>query len=166
MILCTISQFSSPYAHLGAEVIAQYHITREEMDFLQTVYNYENRQNDNDLVYLIDRYERIFNDINVTRLVALKLLSYHYQIPPLKFDASVLKAYQAQQPTDIPTQTLANDKTNNEALNSDKKANPPVSHTNATQSLATTDLDSVDDALLFGITPDPMLQVASGHFVN
>lgn len=97
MILCSISQFSSSQAHLGSHLIAQYQITSDEIELLQTIYDYENRQNDENLVFLIDRYERLFDTINVTRLVALKLLGYHPQVAMLPFDPTLLASYQTQQ---------------------------------------------------------------------
>lgn len=136
MILCTISQFTCVLPHLGSSLIADYHITSEEFDFIQLVHSYENRRNDDDLVQMIDQYERLYPHINTPRLVALKLLTYHYTIEPLPFDPTVLASYQAQLASQLKQQ------------HQDSGTQVPAS------------------ALADDILPDPMIQVASGHFVH
>lgn len=143
MILCTISQFSALHSHLGSELIAQNNITSEEVEFIQIIHDYESRENDNELVYLIDRYEHIFNDINVTRLVALKLLSYHHQVPMLKYDPTLIESYKAQ---------------TNQANPANATSQKPLTPTSPRQSAA----KSVEPPS----TLDPILEVASGHFLN
>ena len=180
MILCTISQFSSLQQHLGSQVISQYQISPEEFDFLQTIHEYENRQNDNELAYIIDRYERLFDSINVTRLVALKLVGYHHQVPPLRIDATLLESYQALVNQQAAVANMANTATlPNPSLQHSQITQPEqISGLNPTTSMSSPTNPILTDTALntpsnntavkdMPITPielDPIIQVAAGRF--
>lgn len=164
MILCTISQFSSLQQHLGSQVISQYQISPEEFDFLQTIHEYENRQNDNELAYIIDRYERLFDSINVTRLVALKLVGYHHQVPPLRIDATLLESYQALVNQQAALSNIAN------MANTATLPTPPKQISRPNPILTDTALNTLSNNAAFKDMPiaaielDPIIQVAAGRF--
>ncbi|MFW2176397.1 MULTISPECIES: hypothetical protein [unclassified Moraxella] len=146
MILCTISQFTCIVPYLSPNIIATHQITTDELDFFQLIQTYQQQStyNENDLVYLIERYERIFPQVNTPRLIALNLIKYHYELPELRFDNSILQQYQA---------TLK--KNTNKDIAQDINKPRPLS----TPKIAKAQAVANDDHDI-----DPVLKLASGQF--
>ncbi|WP_410472615.1 hypothetical protein ACGTJS_01580 [Faucicola mancuniensis] len=90
MILCTISQFHCTQA-ITLDMIDNYQLDEQEVAFLQLVYAYHHRENDNQLWHMIAEYEQIFYNINATRLVILKILQYQPNVKALSVDSHRLQ---------------------------------------------------------------------------
>lgn len=91
MILCTIPQFSCIH-DICAKDLSIYQLDEAEQMFVNLVQSFHSRENDNDLPMIISRYEELFDKINTTRLVVLKILKYQPNIKPLKIDSSRLQS--------------------------------------------------------------------------
>lgn len=91
MILSTISQFS--YNHdISVDSLSTYQLDKDELMFIDLINSFHHRKNDENLPTIIYHYEQLFNKINTTRLVVLKILKYQPNIQPFKIDNKRLQS--------------------------------------------------------------------------
>lgn len=91
MILCTISQFNYN-ADMILDDLTMYQLSHDEQKFITLIQDFHARENDNVLPLIISNYEQLFEKIDSTRLVVLKILKYNPNIKPLHIDNSRLQS--------------------------------------------------------------------------
>lgn len=93
MIICNISQFSCLFNinEISQDELMAYQLTPDEITFIQLIHDYQSRENDNKLPRIVQQYEALLGNIDVTRLVILKVLYYQPNIKPLQIDPSRLQ---------------------------------------------------------------------------
>lgn len=91
MILCTISQFNYN-ADMILDDLTMYQLSHDEQKFITLIQDFHARENDNALPFIISNYEQLFEKVDSTRLVVLKILQYNPNIKPINIDSSRLQS--------------------------------------------------------------------------
>lgn len=107
MIFCTIPQFSCRINPTQPDIVTDYQLNDEELRFIRLIHAFHQRQNDNDLLKIVSQYEEMFDKVNTTRLVVLKVLKYQPDEPTLPIEKSRLQAFHTSPTTTVKTQTTS-----------------------------------------------------------
>lgn len=110
MILCTIPQFSCLIDPTNKAILTTYQLNDNETAFVQLIDLFHHRQDDHNLPMIVSEYEELFEKINTTRLVVLKVLKYQPTVQPLQIEKSRL------QPAIRPIQTSQKNPQNNQDI--------------------------------------------------